>query len=78
MNPKLPDWEEDLRRCHENHHTVGIRLYPNYHGHRLGDPAFAKLLSMAADRKIMVQIALSMEDTISADACTACGPHTAR
>jgi len=63
INPKLPDWEEDLRRCQENHHMVGIRLYPNYHGYGLGDPAFTKLLSMAADRKIMVQIALSMEDT---------------
>lgn len=62
INPKLTDWEEDLRRCHEIHHMVGIRLYPNYHSYTLADPAFAKLLSMVADRHLVMQIALSMED----------------
>jgi uncharacterized protein len=63
VNPKSPDWQDDLRRCHEVHRMPGIRVYPNYHSYTLDDPAFATLLSMASDRNLIVQIALSMEDT---------------
>jgi hypothetical protein len=63
VNPKLPDWQEDLRRCHEVHRMAGIRLFPNYHGYTLADPAPAELISSATDRGLLVQIALSMEDT---------------
>jgi uncharacterized protein len=63
VNPKLPDWREDLRRCHEIHRMAGIRLFPNYHGYTLADPAAAELISSATDRNLIVQIALSMEDT---------------
>jgi predicted TIM-barrel fold metal-dependent hydrolase len=63
VNPKSPDWQEDLRRCHEVHHMAGIRLFPNYHGYTLDDPAIPELISSATDHKLIVQIALSMEDT---------------
>jgi predicted TIM-barrel fold metal-dependent hydrolase len=42
---------------------AGIRLLPNYHGYTLADPAVSELISAATDRNLIVQIALSMEDT---------------
>jgi len=62
VNPTLPDWEEDLRRCHEIHRMPGIRLHPDFHGYRLDDPLFTRLMELATARNLVVQIALGMED----------------
>jgi predicted TIM-barrel fold metal-dependent hydrolase len=62
VNPAWPDWEEDLRRCHEQYQTAGIRLYPAYHGYTLDDPQLAALIAAAAKRGLLVQIVLRLED----------------
>ncbi len=62
VNPALPDWREELRRCVEQHRMRGIRLHPNYHGYTLGDAAFHDLMATATERNLLVQIAVQMQD----------------
>ncbi|MFN0196661.1 MAG: amidohydrolase family protein [Planctomycetaceae bacterium] len=62
VNPTLPDWQDDLRRCHDEYKMQAIRLHPNYHGYTLDDPRFAELLTLAEAAGLIVQLALYMED----------------
>ncbi|MDQ3621988.1 MAG: amidohydrolase family protein [Verrucomicrobiota bacterium] len=62
VNLMLPDWEEDLRRCHELHHMPGIRLHPFYQGFTLEHPDFARLVGLATERGLLIQISLELED----------------
>jgi predicted TIM-barrel fold metal-dependent hydrolase len=62
INIALPDWEEDVRRCHEVHGMRGVRLHPSYHGYSLNDPRFVRLLEACSRRRLIVQIVPWIED----------------
>jgi predicted TIM-barrel fold metal-dependent hydrolase len=62
VHPSWPDWEEDLRRCHEVHRMPGVRIFPLYQHIRLGSPEFARFIAAAGRRGMIVQIVGDMED----------------
>jgi predicted TIM-barrel fold metal-dependent hydrolase len=63
VNPLLPDWPEDLRRCAQVHGIPGIRLHPNHHGYGLDHPEFDRLLQVAGEAGLIVQLVVATEDT---------------
>ncbi len=63
VNLAWPDWEEDLRRCHEVYRMPGIRLYPTYQTFDLNHIEFPKLISQATNRGLIIQIVGDMEDS---------------
>lgn len=62
MNPTLPGWKDDLRRCVEIHGMKLIRLHPNYHDYTLDDARFLELLELVAARNMVLQITAQLED----------------
>src|SRR6185503_4678785 len=62
VNLAWPDWEEDVRRCHEVHKMPGIRIYPGYQPFDLDHPAMENLVKMTAERELILQVVFGMED----------------
>ena len=63
VNLAWPDWEEDVRRCHEVHKMRGIRIYPAYQGYDLTHEDFPRMVGLMADRGMILQVVGHLEDT---------------
>jgi predicted TIM-barrel fold metal-dependent hydrolase len=63
VNIAWPDWEEDLRRCHEVYKMPGIRIYPIYQTFDFKHPDFIKLVQEVAKRKMILQVVGDIDDT---------------
>jgi len=62
VNLAWPDWEEDVRRCHEVHKMPGIRIYRGDQPFDLDHPALDALVRMTAERGLVLQVVFGMED----------------
>ena len=62
VNLAWPDWEEDVRRCHEVHRMPGLRIYPGYQPFDLDHPGLERLLQMVTERGLILQVVFGMED----------------
>ena len=63
VNLAWPDWEEDVRRCHEVFRMPGIRIYPGYQPFDLTHPDLKRLVAVTRERGLLLQIVFGMEDT---------------
>lgn len=62
INLAWPDWEEDVRRCHEEHRMPGLRIYPGYQPFDLDHPGIERLVQMTTERGLILQVVFGMED----------------
>src|ERR1041385_670818 len=62
VNLAWPDWEEDVRRCHEVHKMPGLRIYPGYQPFDLDHPGMERLVRMTSERGLILQVVFGMED----------------
>lgn len=62
VNLAWTDWEDDVRRCHEVHRMPGLRIYPGYQPFDLKHPGLKRLVSLVAERGLILQIVFQMED----------------
>jgi len=62
VNLAWPDWEEDVRRCHEVHKMPGLRIYPGYQPFDLDHPGMESLVKMTSEHGLILQVVFGMED----------------
>ena len=62
INLAWPDWQDDVRRCHEVHKMPGIRIYPGYQPFDLDHPGMGSLVKMTSERDLVLQVVFGMED----------------
>lgn len=62
VNPVLPDWRDDVRRCAEVHGMRVLRLHPAHHSYALEDARVPELLDLAATHGLLVQVVAQLED----------------
>ena len=62
LNPTLPAWKDDLRRCVEALGVKAVRLVPGYHGYTLADDAIREVYDSLRQYNLPLILTLRIED----------------
>lgn len=62
LNPVLPAWKEDLRRCAEQLGVKAARLVPGYHGYALTDDVIGEVTDALQEYRLPLLLTLRTED----------------
>jgi len=62
INPMLPGWQEDVRRCAEDFSMPAVRINPNYHSYKLDDPVAEEFFTALEQSGMVAILAIKMED----------------
>jgi hypothetical protein len=61
LNPTYAGWERDLAQC-ADWGFKALRLYPHYHGYRIGDPEAARIIAAATEAGWPVSVPIRVVD----------------
>lgn len=62
VNPTLPGWQENLKRCVEILGIKAVRLIPSYHGYTLADPVMEQVAAMLRQYQLPLVLTVRIED----------------
>ena len=62
LNPTLPAWKDDLRRCVEMLGVKAVRLVPGYHGYTLADDVMKEVCDSLRQYNLPLILTLRIED----------------
>lgn len=65
LNPTLPAWKDDFRRCVEALGIKAVRLVPGYHGYMLTDDVMGQVVSALQEYKLPLILTIRIEDARS-------------
>ena len=62
VNPLLPAWRAEMKRCRDQHGMKVVRIHPGCHGYALSDAVFDELLGEATRAGLALQLVAQIED----------------
>lgn len=62
LNPRLPGWQDDLKRAMEKLHIKAVRLLPGFHGYSLEEPVMDEVCNALRSYGLPMLLTLRIRD----------------